>query len=334
MASGYDIIGDVHGHGDLLEALLRHLGYSTRHGAWRHPERIAVFVGDLIDTGPQQREVLGTVRAMVDAGTAHAVLGNHEFNAVSWATRDPRTGMGCRPDTPKNREQHAAFLGQIGEGSAEHRAWVEWFTTLPMWIDLGEIRIVHACWDPDAMASIEPHLGLDRSLTEEVVLAVATRTTSQADEPLTAFEAVEHLLKGPELSLPEGAEYADRRGHRRRRARFKWWQPDALTVRSGALIPPGAVGCDGSARTVGPAPSGSFELPDDPITDRVPAPYTDPVPVVFGHYWCDDRFEVIRPTTVCVDYSAGRGGPLAAYRWSGEPELTEQHLVRVGVASP
>lgn len=331
VADGYDIIGDVHGHGDRLETLLRHLGYAERHCAWRHEDgRMAVFVGDLIDTGPQQRQVLRIVRAMVEAGSAHAVLGNHEFNAVSWFTLDPRTGVPCRPDTPKNRDQHAAFLAQIGERSAEHRAWVDWFMTLPMWLDLGGIRVVHACWDPAAMGAIEPHLDPGRSLNEALVVEVAERRTSAIGEPLTPYESVEHLLKGPEVALPEGAEYADRKGHCRRRARFRWWDPNAVTLRSGVLIPPGVQGCGEPAAPSGPDAAARFELPDDPITDRVPAPYTDAVPVVFGHYWCDEHFEVLRPTTFCVDYSAGRGGPLAAYRWSGERTLSADRLVRVG----
>ena len=50
----YDIIGDIHGQADKLEALLRTLGYRDTAGAWRHPERQAIFVGDFIDRGPAQ----------------------------------------------------------------------------------------------------------------------------------------------------------------------------------------------------------------------------------------------------------------------------------------
>jgi hypothetical protein len=46
-----------------------------------------IFVGDFIDRGPQQREVLRIARAMCEAGSASAVLGNHEFNAIGWATQ-------------------------------------------------------------------------------------------------------------------------------------------------------------------------------------------------------------------------------------------------------
>ena len=67
----YDIIGDIHGHADELQALLEILGY--QQGS--HPEgRKVIFLGDYIDRGPKIREVLETVRGMVDAGQALAIL--------------------------------------------------------------------------------------------------------------------------------------------------------------------------------------------------------------------------------------------------------------------
>jgi hypothetical protein len=50
--SGYDFIGDVHGNAEKLEGLLRQLGYIEEAGAFRHLDRLAIFVGDLIDRGP------------------------------------------------------------------------------------------------------------------------------------------------------------------------------------------------------------------------------------------------------------------------------------------
>ena len=61
MTDGYDIIGDIHGHADQLEALLSELGYRPSGGAHRHPHRQAVFVGDLIDRGPAQKPPLAGV---------------------------------------------------------------------------------------------------------------------------------------------------------------------------------------------------------------------------------------------------------------------------------
>ena len=111
MGMSHDIIGDIHGHADRLEALLTHLGYQHRNGAWRHPSRTAVFVGDFVDRGPAQLRTLELVRAMTDAGSARAVMGNHEFNAIAWATPDPvNNGDYLRPRLgetgEKNRLQH------------------------------------------------------------------------------------------------------------------------------------------------------------------------------------------------------------------------------------
>jgi protein phosphatase len=85
----FDIVGDVHGCADELEALLGELGYEV--GArtegnglaagpmYRHPGgRMAVFLGDLVDRGPRVLDTLRIVRNMVEAGAALCVMGNHE----------------------------------------------------------------------------------------------------------------------------------------------------------------------------------------------------------------------------------------------------------------
>ncbi len=72
----------MHGHAERLEALLDTLGYLQHAGAWRHPERTVVFVGDFIDRGPGQLRTLNLVRSMIDAGLAQAVMGNHELNCA------------------------------------------------------------------------------------------------------------------------------------------------------------------------------------------------------------------------------------------------------------
>ncbi|MFE6891433.1 polynucleotide kinase-phosphatase [Streptomyces sp. NPDC057694] len=77
----FDIVGDIHGCASELEALLGKLGYAD--GA--HPEgRTAVFVGDLVDRGPDSPGVLRRVMGMVKAGTALCVPGNHENKLGRW----------------------------------------------------------------------------------------------------------------------------------------------------------------------------------------------------------------------------------------------------------
>ncbi|MFD3480640.1 polynucleotide kinase-phosphatase [Streptomyces sp. NPDC058695] len=71
----FDIIGDIHGCAFELETLLTRLGYAD--GV--HPEgRTAVFVGDLVDRGPDSPGVLRRVMSMVKSGHALCVPGNHE----------------------------------------------------------------------------------------------------------------------------------------------------------------------------------------------------------------------------------------------------------------
>jgi protein phosphatase len=85
----FDVIGDVHGCRAELEALLGRLGYTiSRDGAGRpvdaaHPDgRTAVFLGDLVDRGPDSPGVLRLVMGMTAAGHALAVPGNHENKLI------------------------------------------------------------------------------------------------------------------------------------------------------------------------------------------------------------------------------------------------------------
>jgi polynucleotide kinase-phosphatase len=85
----FDIIGDVHGCRVELEALLGTLGWNlTRDDTGRavdavHPDgRTAVFVGDLVDRGPDSPGVLRLAMGMVAAGTALCVPGNHEWKLL------------------------------------------------------------------------------------------------------------------------------------------------------------------------------------------------------------------------------------------------------------
>ena len=71
------------------ETIVVKMGYSERGGVWQHPERKVIFLGDFIDRGPEQVETVQIARSMVEGGAALAVMGNHEFNAVAWATHDP-----------------------------------------------------------------------------------------------------------------------------------------------------------------------------------------------------------------------------------------------------
>jgi hypothetical protein len=108
---GYDIIGDIHGCATHLTDLLAALGYQENDwtGAYWHPERQAIYVGDLVDRGHEQLRVLEIVKRMVDSGSAQIVMGNHEFNAIAFATKPPGRQRGI-PSPPQREEHQAASI--------------------------------------------------------------------------------------------------------------------------------------------------------------------------------------------------------------------------------
>ncbi|MDX2094437.1 MAG: metallophosphoesterase [Alphaproteobacteria bacterium] len=114
----YDIIGDIHGHAVELKALLEKLGYvRDGNGVYIPPEpnRMAVFTGDYIDRGGENFEVIDIVRGMVQAGHAHAIMGNHELNASLFHTQHPNKSGELRPlrgHGTRNVHQHQAFLDE------------------------------------------------------------------------------------------------------------------------------------------------------------------------------------------------------------------------------
>ena len=143
----YDIIGDNHGHADKLHALLNKLDYKNIDGVFTHATRKVIFLGDFIDRGPQQNQVLDTVMAMVSNQQALAVMGNHEFNALAYHTLDPNTPDNdperhLRPHTTKNTKQHQAFIDAYGTDtqSPELIRVLDFFYSLPLWLDVYGLR--------------------------------------------------------------------------------------------------------------------------------------------------------------------------------------------------
>ncbi len=306
----YDVIGDIHGHADKLSALLGTLGYRERGETWRHdnPDRTAIFVGDFIDRGPGQLDTIRLVRGMLDAGTAQAVMGNHEFNAIAFHTPDTQNaGQHLRKRSAKNHEQHEAFLSETAHDPALHQEMVDWFLTLPVWLDLPGLRVVHACWSPEHVAYLQPLLQPGNRLDLALVEAGSRRGTPE-------YDALETLLKGPEIELPAGHSFFDPGGVERTKVRLRWWDATARTYRLAGIA-------NGAAGT---------EFPDLPLPADCPTGYAGDKPVLFGHYWESGTPRVQSPLAACVDYSACKGGPMVAYHWQGESELRDAHFITTG----
>ncbi|MDF1624255.1 MAG: metallophosphoesterase [Pseudohongiella nitratireducens] len=312
----YDLIGDIHGYSEHLKNLLSKLGYFERGGVWSHPERQVIFLGDFVDRGKGQLETVQIARAMVENGHALAVMGNHEFNAVAYATPDRnQPGAYLRPHNQKNYEQHEAFLKAVKEGSAAHHDVIAWFKSLPLYLDLPGLRVVHACWHEPSQQVMDNYLDADNRMTEEAWY----QATQKGHE---AYDAVEILLKGLEIPLPDGIHFIDKGGHPRHHIRSRWWQAGATTYKDTAIVPPDA----------------QSSIPTDSIPADLLPGYDGKKPLFLGHYWMQaDKPVPLTEHIACLDYSVAnehvdannKHSKLVAYRWQGEQTLTSDHFVWV-----
>ncbi|HEY0872437.1 MAG TPA: hypothetical protein VGD94_03110, partial [Vicinamibacterales bacterium] len=206
-------------------------------------------------------------------------------------------------------------LAEVEHDPALHTELIDWFLTLPLWLDLPGLRVVHACWHTPFLSWLEPRLHYRRFLTRELMPAAVVEPEDEAEKDNatpTIFKAVEALTKGIEVPLPNGHSFLDKDGHRRTRVRVRWWDPGATTYRTAAML----------------TPEERAGLPDDLIPPHARLAHAGK-PVIFGHYWLTGAITLPSSQAACVDYSAGKGGPLVAYRFDGEQELSPEKFVWV-----
>jgi hypothetical protein len=300
----YDIIGDIHGHADELVALLGQLGYKLGAGVYRHPSRTVIFLGDLIDRGPKIPEALGIVRRMVEAGSAQALMGNHELNILAHHAAAP-DAPGEFLRAPEKRSQIQETLDQVPP--ADLQSHLQWFRTLPLWLDLDGLRIVHACWDPESISWLSEHL--KRPIDDEFLTAACRKSGVH-------YRAFDVSLKGKEAQLPNGCSFFDKHNTPRRRIRLRWYAPPASHTYATYSLGPEDVPCD-------------VPLFEDVIRSAVP--YLDrEKPVFVGHYGLlGDRPGLLASNVACVDWGVTNHGLLCAYRWDGEQALDAGNFVWV-----
>ncbi|PCD01251.1 metallophosphoesterase [Halopseudomonas pelagia] len=310
---GYDVIGDVHGCAQTLTQLLARMGYAKQAGVWRHPTRKALFLGDIIDRGPRIREALHLVHDMVEAGAASCIMGNHEINALAWSTPAP-AGSGrqyIREHTERNRRQIQDTLEQFAAWPEEWEYFLDWFYTLPLFMDMGEIRLVHACWDDNLIKPFATQY--QNGCIDREFLEAAT------DHESFASQVLERLLRGIDMRLPHGQIMTGRDGLTRRAFRTKFWEEQPQTY-GDIVFQPDALPDEVAARPLSDDQKAELLLYD---TDQ---------PILFvGHYWQQGNPHPIRPNLACLDYSAVKYGKLVAYRWEGEHHLHRDHFVWVDV---
>ncbi len=143
----FDIIGDVHGCTDELEALLGALGYRL---TWHHDRegertvevvapkgRRLVFVGDLVDRGPRSPDALRIAMAATEAGIGFAIPGNHDDKFRRWLAGNKVTiSHGLEATIAQMEKESEPFKDKV-------RAFLEGLP-LYLWLDGGALVVAHA----------------------------------------------------------------------------------------------------------------------------------------------------------------------------------------------
>ena len=315
-ARSYDLIGDVHGCAHTLEHLLERLGYRKLAGIWRHPQRMAVFLGDIIDRGPRIRESLHIVYDMVQAGQALCLMGNHEFNALGWCTPAP-PGSGkeyVREHNARHTRLIHETLEQFAHYPGEWHDFVQWFYDMPLFVDADRFRVVHACWDPQVIAALRSHYP-DGRIDQRFLQAAA-------DSDSFAHLSFNRLLRGTDMRLPDGMTLTGGDGLTRAFFRTKFWEDDPKTY-GDIVFQPDAL------------PERVAQKPLSPTEKGTLLRYGSDEPMLFvGHYWRSGEPAAIRPNLACLDYSAVLYGKLVAYRLDQETRLDPDKFVWVDVERP
>ncbi|MEC8908658.1 Calcineurin-like phosphoesterase [Thalassolituus maritimus] len=303
MHQGYDLIGDIHGCGLTLIDLLEQMGYSKRNGVYQHPKRKVVFLGDIVDRGPNIRLACHIVRDMVEAGHADIVMGNHEYNVVTYLSEAP-AGMRqpfLRPHTPRNNFIVEQTLEQFANYPQEFNEMLDWFLTIPLFREYEHFRVVHACWDHQMIDEYLRRYGSNQITKEMLPESV------QTDSFLYQF--LDRMLRGTSLKLPDGRSMTAKDGMVRQFFRTKFWAGDPQRYNDVIFQPD-------------PLPEDlQHALLSEDEKEQLLFYGPDEKPLFIGHYWMSGLPEPIVPNIACLDYSAVKYGRLVAYRMD-----TERHL--------
>lgn len=299
----YDIIGDVHGQADLLIDLLTRMGYVESGGCYQHQARKAIFVGDFINRGPQIKVTIEIIRNMVEHGAAFAILGNHEVYALLYGLRD-KTGKRLSNKPAHHRLNLISTLHEFADYKKEWKSHVEWLRTLPLFLELDGIRVVHAAWN-DKSVRLLKSIAPDNRFTRKQLRELAKENSEEG-------KAFWELCRGVYFTLPKDLLLFDSKGDSHSYFRRKWWKS----------------GKEATFKSL--SYDSRFDVPNYQIPVEI-ADYRDSYPedapiVFFGHYCIRKSKNIIKPNLCCVDGCVRKTGKLVAYRWNGEKKLEKTHL--------
>ena len=311
--AGFDLIGDIHGCASSLRLLLERLGYQNHGGVYRHARRKAIFIGDLLDRGPRIRETVHLVHAMVSAGEAEIVMGNHEYNYLCYKTplrEDPNRYL--RVHNPRHQRIVQETLDQYANHPQDEKDMLSWIREMPLYIEKENLRVVHACWHRTLINRLKGGVGPTPLTDDNFLYRSAIENTFE-------WLVMDRLLRGTHLRLPNNELMVSKDGFKRHFFRTKFWSQDPQTLGDVVFQP------DPLPEHIARMPltaANLTELQHYDLSER---------PLFIGHFWCEGEPAPITPNIACIDYSAVKYGKLVAYRFDGETALDASKFVWIDV---
>lgn len=148
-----DLIGDIHGEIEALLNLLHRLGVDPDK---RTAKRRVVFLGDLIDRGPNSVAVVEVVQRLVHAGIAQVVLGNHELNVLRGSRKEGNGWFFGDPTDHSQLKRGPVRFESQQATPAEREGILAFLRELPLVLAREDLQVVHACPEPSALQLLPP----------------------------------------------------------------------------------------------------------------------------------------------------------------------------------
>jgi hypothetical protein len=244
---------------------------------------------------------------MVRNGNAFAILGNHEINAILFDMKD----VNGKPLIKESRKSYLSLFKTINEYVDRPEQWekhLRWMRSLPFFLELGNIRFVHACWSGSAVRIIKEKLSEEQD-AKNIFREYYKFPKSELSKSISV------LTKGVDMKMPGDLKVVNNKGVIPLSFRMSWWEePEGKTFREMSF----------ESKFKLPA----YTIPPEILPETFFYSENEP-PVFFGHYCRGRGPHIIKPNICCVDSCVSRTKVLTAYSWRGEKVLKPENLVRV-----
>lgn len=290
-----DFIGDIHGHYSKFFQLLEKLGYhfNSQSLTFTHPDdRKLVVLGDFLNVGMQNLEVLSCIFNMHQQNKAYVISGNHEYFLALLYVKTLQN---------KNtlwyyiqRDYFPVYIEFVNKKEQLYK-YIEWLLDLPIFIDFGTSKAIHAIWDEEDIEFVKNHNSIKKMIDYISLNPTFKERLNKIIMGIT-FKVKKQNSKKPIFF------------------RYKWWENIENTPINQLFM----------HKTELFSAQYAIDINFDSLKIK-----TTHLPVFFGHYNLQGFPYLTNSTKCCLDFGGAKGGYLTAYRWDGEDILDANKIIYV-----